>query len=59
MIRASAPGETINFEPLVDGIKLDLGPITNEYKQVKFKVKDQIEFHSKEGSNTQITKLGC
>lgn len=58
-IRASAPGQTLVFQPVIDGVRAQGITITNSYSPFKVAAKDSIVLMNDSGSNMQITKLGC
>lgn len=58
-IRTSAPGESVLFEPRVDGVVQRKVMINNQYSKFKYFVKDKIVLNNDSKSNMQITSLGC
>lgn len=59
MVRTSAPSETVEFTPLIDGVRTESILLTNEYTKVRYKAVDSIVLKSDTGSNMQISSLGC
>lgn len=58
-VRSSAVGETLSFRPEVDGKTVGNWTITNNYTRVKLNVANSIVLDNSQGSNMQITDLGC
>ena len=58
-IRTSAPGQTADFRPLVDGVEVDGGQIDNTYRKIVLSTTENIVLKNNHKENMQITSLGC